>query len=219
MTPALSPEPVAAEEDAGIWLSVGDLMSGLLLVFVLLFVVAILQLQDYIEQSEDRRVVIIHSLQEQLDANRIEAALDAETGDISIADSVLFEEGEFELLPEGKETLNAFIPLYSEVIFSEPYIEEEIVRIVLEGHTSSLGLSHDNMALSLKRANSVAEYILTGMEFEHKEGFVGKLLASGRGEIDANPTQDDPTDRRVLFRFKFKGQDFGEWRRQAEVTP
>ncbi len=216
MIPALeSTEPVG-EEDAGIWLSIGDLMSGLLLVFVLLFVAAILQLQDYIEQSTDRRVFIIQSLQQKFNEQNIDAAVDEETGDISIADSVLFDEGRFALLDDGKNFLNRFIPVYSEVIFSNELIEEEIVRVVMEGHTSSLGFDHTNMELSLNRANSVANYIITEMEFSHKERFIQKMQASGRGEIDADQSIDNAADRRVMFRFKFKGEDFGEWKRRAE---
>ncbi len=145
-----------------------------------------------------------------------DAAVDEETGDISIADSVLFDEGRFALLDDGKNFLNRFIPVYSEVIFSNELIEEEIVRVVMEGHTSSLGFDHTNMELSLNRANSVANYIITEMEFSHKERFIQKMQASGRGEIDADQSIDNAADRRVMFRFKFKGEDFGEWKRRAE---
>ena len=216
MIPVLEPTELVGEEDAGIWLSIGDLMSGLLLVFVLLFVAAILQLQDYIEQSTDRRVFIIQSLQQKFDEQNIDAAVDEETGDISIAGSVFFDENKYTLLEEGEVFLDRFIPVYSEVIFSNELIEEEIVRVVMEGHTSSLGLDHKNMRLSLERANSVTNYILTEMDFPDKERFIKKMQASGRGEIDADQSTNSEADRRVIFRFKFKGEDFGEWKRRAE---
>jgi len=206
-------------DESGIWLSIGDLMSGLLLIFVLLFVAAVIQLQTYIEQAQERRIMIIMALQEQLSERDIKAELDAETGDISIMDSVLFDEGEAVLKTKGREFLDVFIPVYSQVIFSSPDIEEEVVRVIVEGHTSSAGTDSFNMKLSLDRANSVAGYIISDLEFPNQVDFTGKLMAAGRGEIEADQQTDAPTDRRVVFRFQFRGQTFQEWARGGAETP
>ena len=212
--------PESGIDDSGIWLAIGDLMSGLLLLFVLLFVAAVIQLQTYVEESQERRVMIIMALREQLDERDIKAELDAETGDISILDSVLFDEGRHQLKPEGRAFLDVFIPVYSEVIFSKPEIEEEVVRVIVEGHTSSPGTDSYNMKLSLDRANSVAGYVISQLDFPRQRDFTSKLMAAGRGEIEADQETDVAADRRVVFRFQFRGQTFQEWARGvSELNP
>lgn len=205
-----------AEDDAGIWLSLGDLMSGLLLVFVLLFIVAILELQHFIEQSENRRVMIIQSLKEQLQAKDIDATLDEKTGDITITNKLLFDHEAFALRPDGKEFLARFVPAYSEVIFSSPEIEREVVRVIIEGHTSSSGDADANMLLSVRRSHAVTSHIMhEDLAFAQKTAFLNKVLTAGRGELEASDT-DNPEDRRVKFRFKFRGDQFESWARGVD---
>lgn len=66
-----------------------------------------------------------------------------------------FAQGSTELKPEGKDFLRRFIPVYSRVIFSKPEIENEISRVVIEGHTSSEGDDKTNMELSVKNFKMV----------------------------------------------------------------
>ena len=81
---------------------------------------------------------------------------------------------------------------------------------MIEGHTSSSGNDNANLQLSLLRSFAVAEYISSEMKFETKSQLEEKILASGRGEIEANPNIDDPNDRKVIFRLQFKGDDLSE---------
>lgn len=206
-------------QEEGVWLTVGDLMSALLLIFALLFIVALLQLQEFTEQDERTRIILIQSLQQQFDIEGIQVELNEETGDISILDSVLFDVDQHWLKPEGVEFLERFIPVYSRVIFSDPVIEEEVVRVIIEGHTSSSGSFEHNMQLSLLRANSVTQYISEFMEFPNKGPFLAKVVTAGRGEIEAEQAFDDPNDRKVVFRFQFRGQEFRQWAEQMGAVP
>ena len=63
--------------------------------------------------------------------------------------------------------------------------ERQIVRVIIEGHTSSKGSDKDNLELSLRRALSVSDYISNQLDFSTKKRLKQKILASGRGEIDA----------------------------------
>lgn len=197
-------------DETGAWLSIGDLMSGLLMIFALLFIVAYLQLTEQAEKAKKSRIVIIQALQTTLNAEGINAEINPETGDISILDSLLFDYGSSELKKEGKTFLSKFIPVYSRAIFSQERIAEEIVYVVVEGHTSSAGSDKSNMELSLKRAYSVYEQI-SDMDFPKKKIFINKVLTSGRGETEAVQNTDSIKDRKVLFRFQFKGDRFHEW--------
>ena len=114
-------EELSDETDSGVWLSVGDLMSGLLMFFALLFIAVSAQLLNYQELIKDLPAKILNAVQEKV-GDKGSFSIDAETGDISLEDKILFDEGKSELKPQGKEFLNQFIPLYSEIIFSNPIL-------------------------------------------------------------------------------------------------
>ncbi len=231
------PDTEVEEDNAGIWLSISDLMSGLLMFFALLFIVVQVQLQHKMQQVQKLKIKLE---QEILKAQRLEQELetykkiidqlplriisaiegkfgqgvvevDPKTGDVKIGDRILFDEGSAELKPAGKQFLKQFIPIYSDVIFSDALFENQITRVVIEGHTSSKGSDKLNMELSLRRALSVSDYIFSQqLNFDSKQQFRQKILASGRGEIDADQRKDNPSDRKVVFRFQFRREDFGE---------
>lgn len=197
-------------DETGAWLSIGDLMSALLMIFALLFIVALLQLSEEADKAQNSRVVIIQSLQQTLNDEGINAKINPETGDISILDSLLFDSASSKLKPAGREFLSDFIPVYSRALFTNDEISDEIVYVVIEGHTSSAGSEQLNMKLSLERAHSVYEEI-ANMDFPKKNTFLNKILTSGRGEIEADQEVDSAEDRKVLFRFQFKSERHWEW--------
>lgn len=92
-------------------------------------------------------------------------------------------------------------------------------RVVIEGNTSSKGSDQGNMELSLRRALSVSNYIFSQqINFDTKNQFKQKILASGRGEIDADKSKDNSSDRKVVFRFQFRREDFGELLKRANTV-
>ena len=225
------PDTELEEDNAGIWLSISDLMSGLLMFFALLFIVVQVQLQQEILRAQrlEKELETYKRIIDQLPLRIISAIegkfgrgiveIDPKTGDVKIGDRILFDEGSAELKPAGKQFLKSFIPIYSDVIFSDTLFENQITRVVIEGHTSSGGSEKANMELSLRRALSVSDYIFSQqLNFKTKEEFKQKILASGRGEIDADKSTDNPRDRKVVFRFQFKREDFGELLERANTV-
>lgn len=212
-----SVERTEAIDENGTWLSIGDLMSALLMIFALLLISALVQIADVAEKSKNNRVMIIKGLEDGFKAAGIDATPNPETGDISITNSVLFEQNDYRLKRDGEVFLDKFIPVYSEVVFQNKETAEEVVRIVVEGHSSSEGNFEHNMRLSVLRANSVFEYISL-MEFPNKPDYLQKLLISGRGAIDSDQTMANEADRKVMFRFQFKGQEFQKVVGQEGVT-
>lgn len=200
-------EPEIEEEESSVLLSIGDLMSGLLMIFAILFITVLVQLKE----REQPRRVLIGTVIGAMKANNIKVEVNAETGDVSIQDKILFDQDSAELKPAGKIFLQKFIPEYSRVIFSDPSFDKEITRVVIEGHTSSTGDYDSNLELSLLRSLSVSKFIFSNqLNFSKKSDFRQKIIAGGRGEMEANQQKDDPTDRKVTFRFQFKGEDFSQ---------
>jgi outer membrane protein OmpA-like peptidoglycan-associated protein len=91
-----------------------------------------------------------------------------------------------------------------------------VVRIVLEGHSSKEGAFDHNMRLSVLRANSVSQYV-NFQNFSNKDDFFQKLLVSGRGSLDADTSKVNESDRKVMFRFQFKGLEFQKVIGQREL--
>ncbi|MDJ0631709.1 MAG: OmpA family protein [Xenococcaceae cyanobacterium MO_188.B29] len=225
------PDTEVEEDNAGIWLSISDLMSGLLMFFALLFIVVQVQLQQEIIRAQrlEKELETYKKVIDQLPLRIISAIegkfgqgiveIDPKTGDVKIGDRILFDEGSAKLKPVGKQFLKQFIPIYSDVIFSDTVFENQITRVVIEGHTSSKGSDKANMDLSLRRALSVSNYIFSQqVNFDTKQQFKQKILASGRGEIDADKSKDNPIDRKVVFRFQFRREDFGELLKRANTV-
>ena len=190
-------EPEIEEaEDSSVLLSIGDLMSGLLMFFALLFITVQIQLNEHI-QKLNQKILEVEKLQQELQqyqkafqalpqlivqtlqgkvGGKDVLTVDPDTGDVSIRDRILFDEGSAELKPEGKKFLQAFIPLYSKIIFSNSEFDQQIVRVIIEGHTSSKGSEESNFDLSLMRSMSVANYIFSDqLKFPTKAQFKQKL--------------------------------------------
>lgn len=198
---------ITEEQDSGVWLSVGDLMSGLLMFFALLFIAVSAQLVEYDNIIKNIPFAIIEATKNIPGVG--ENVKQDENGDVSLEDKILFSQGKAILTSEGKEFLRSFIPIYAETIFADPIFDQQVARIIIEGHTSSSGNENDNIELSLRRALAVTNYINT-LDFPHQNQLKQKLLPAGRGEIDANQDFDNPADRKVVFRFQFKRQNLAE---------
>lgn len=194
------------DHESNEWLSVSDLMAGLLMVFALLVVATLFQLKQTQEENKNKRIVIIQALQKQFNENGINAKVNPETGDITLLDSILFDVNKSELSNEGIDFLQRFIPVYGKELFKDQTISDEITRIIIEGHTSSEGTNEYNMSLSLRRANSVFDFI-SRHEFAERDVLVQKIQVSGRGFLDATPTESLSSDRKVIFRMQFKSDE------------
>lgn len=205
-------EPILETEDeATTWIALSDLMTGLMAIFLTLSI-AILVNQNA------QRDEIVQDVQMALKNSGLEIETDPRTGDMNIAADFAFESGKAVLKPEGKAILDQLMPVFAKTVFAELSGEqqEQITRLIVEGHTDSVGGYASNMKLSTERANAVLTYIDTEMpDFPHKAELLAKMTAVGRGENDASPSEN-PADRRVLLRFDFKQIDWTENKKTAQ---
>ena len=81
--------------------------------------------------------------------------INQDTGDITTPNFILFDAGSSELSNEGKRFLDAFIPLYLEVLMRPEY-ESDISEVIIEGHTDSYFSTC--VELSMQRASRVMAY-------------------------------------------------------------
>ena len=212
-------------------LSLGDLMAGLLLIFVLLLSFVMLDLMEkeerdnainkklleiftnYIELRED----LYKDLKSEFEKDLPEwnAVLDREKLSVRFREpKVLFAQGEAEVQFAFKEILDDFFPRYIGILKRPEYIND-IAEIRIEGHTSSewseVVSEEDayilNMELSQDRTRSVLQYVLQIPAIsENREWIQQYLTANGLSSSKsiANPdgTQNREESRRVEFRVR-----------------
>lgn len=223
------------EEEANFWISYSDLMAGILIIFILLFVFKIFDFEKQKteamqakheaeiikeELDETKKVVlelsstrskIIEMLQEEFENENIGITVDPSTGAIKLKDSILFDTGESELKNEGKTFLKEFIPTYINILLSDKEIRDQIAEIIIEGHTDNVGTYIYNLELSQDRAFSVAEYLLSdNVNYDYKEEFKTYITVNGKSYSDLiyiNGVIDLNSSRRVEVKFRLKEEE------------
>lgn len=189
MRSTLSTSKTLADENP-FSLSLGDLMAGLLLIFVLLLSFVMLRLEELVQDKKDQLVqidereqiktLLIRRLLKELEDFDVE--VDPNTGVIRIKEGILFDFGKDALKQEGKNFLRLFIPKYVGVLLTDPGVSEHVAQVIIEGHTDNVGSWDHNLDLSLRRANSVAVYLFTEEfgAFHYAEDLKKLLSANGR---------------------------------------
>ena len=167
------------------------------------------QQQKQIEDLVGVRTQIIADLSSALREANISATVDPTSGAIALASDVLFATGESELTDEGRSRIDAFLPVYLDVLFSDEY-RGYVSEIIIEGHTDSVGSYISNLLLSQQRAYNVASYVLAD-GYPHiseatREHLRQVTTANGRSEsdliYDANGVENQSASRRVVFKFR-----------------
>ena len=202
------------------WVTMSDLLLGLAIVFITLFVVAMTGFSQQALQHQKVQMEVTQKIQEQLKKADVQVQVDKMTGDLKISDVELFELGSYVLSDKGKTLLNKLAPIYINSIFADKELTKEIKYIIVEGHTDShmfAGVNSKdeqfirNMDLSLKRANAVAEYMFkTGYDKQYAEKFRKILVVEGKSfnePVLTNGVEDFDKSRRVELKLKVQDWD------------
>lgn len=194
-------------------MSTGDLMAGLLFIFILLLMGALLKVQEKAEQDEEvvRRYDQIKTqlyidLQEEFkdDLKAWRATIDPSLSVRFQEPSMLFDEAQSELKDSFKIILDDFFPRYIAVLKRKQY-KDNIEEIRIEGHTNSNGGYFSNMELSQDRTRAVLEYCLGLMKPQDISWAKSLITANGLSSshpIMRNGKEDKQLSRRVEFRVR-----------------
>jgi outer membrane protein OmpA-like peptidoglycan-associated protein len=159
------------------WIPLADLMTGLMLLFLLIALAYMVQVEaqqskpkNALAEYEQKRTLLAHDLDAAFRPDLANWGAEFDKNTLSIrfrARDVLFAPGSSELQPRFKTILNDFFPRYL-AILNQPQYRNIVSEVRIEGYTSSFwraGASMDesyvaNMALSQDRARSVLSYVL-----------------------------------------------------------
>lgn len=188
-------------------------MAGLLFIFILLLMGALLQVQEKAEQDEaivkkydQIKTQLYIDLQEEFkdDLTVWRATIDSTLCVRFQEPSMLFDNNEAVLKPQFKEILNDFYPRYI-TILNKPEYRDNIEEIRIEGHTSSDGSYFHNMELSQDRTRAVLEYCMGLMKPNQQDWARQFITANGLSSshlITINGKEDKELSRRVEFRVR-----------------
>lgn len=202
------------KDDNAFSLSTGDLMAGLLFIFILLLMSALLQVKQRAEQDEEivrrydqSKTQLYIDLEDEFKDNLKvwRADIDSTTLCVRFQEpSMLFDNDKSVLKDDFKLILRDFFPRYIEVL-TKPEYKSNIVEIRIEGHTDSNGDYFHNMQLSQDRTRAVLQYcmgLLTPSQIEWSRSLITANGLSSSHPILRNGVEDKSLSRRVEFRVR-----------------
>lgn len=199
------------------WITMTDLMTGLVLVFVVMFFYTYMTSHLELVKQTLAKENATKALQESLKSQKIDATVDPISGVVKISDLELFELSSYELSDKGKAYLDKFAPAYFDSLFTNAYFDKNIEKIIIQGHTDSqtfAGKYSDdeqymkNMELSLNRAYTVANYMTMTPYNKVNGDKLRKMIivegASFSQPILVNGKEDFAKSRRVELKLVMK---------------
>ena len=205
---ALRPRAEETEENI-FWVTMTDLMMGLMMVFIVLFIQSVLTASSDAIATNQAQQEVVQEIQEVMKANDIDAVVEP-NGSVKISDLELFNVNSAELSPKGRAYLDKFIPMYFNLLYSNEVLAENIENIIIEGHTDSQTFKNAktqneqyllNMDLSMRRAYTVSKYALnTKFDQKYANKIRKSLIVEGRGSSNpvlVNGKEDLNKSRRV----------------------
>jgi len=206
------------------WIPLSDLMTGLMVLFLLIAVTYMMRLEA--EASRIRAVAVAYNetrdalyqdLLAEFGADLPKWKAELVKNDLSIRftdPDILFANGKSELKPEFAQILRDFFPRYEKILASPKY-RTAINEIRIEGHTSSEWIKvttpddayFRNMELSQARTRSVLGLVLELPESDTDRAWLKHYvtangLSSSQPILDADQSEDQARSRRVVFRVR-----------------
>lgn len=206
----------SSESNEENWMSVSDLMAGLMVVFLFIaiaYITGVGQEQAKLEQS------ICRELSEAMEDISWREQIEICDDEIVVKfkdPNALFDLARASLKPNFQNMLDDFFPKYMGVIIK---YEAEIDEVRIEGHTDDTGFGKEktklenyfyNMELSQERTRSVMEYLFNSTTAHKYESWlISHMTANGLSS--SNPVLakngealDKAKSRRVEFRVRLK---------------
>ena len=109
------------EEDGGniFWVTMADLLLGLAIIFITLFVLAMTGFSQQSVQQQKVQMEVSEKISSELKKENIDVEIDKMTGDLKISDVELFELSSWQLSDNGKKLLDKLAPIYINSIFAD----------------------------------------------------------------------------------------------------
>lgn len=221
-------KPAIGTEDH--WIPLADLMTGLMMIFMLVAIIFMVRVEadknraeqreqkmrGVAQQYNDVRSELYDDLYREFakDLPRWKATLDRDLSIRFEEPEVLFDTGKAALKPQFMGILSDFFPRYIRIIDGDRY-RDNIEEVRIEGHTStpwSNQVSADdayfrNMELSQSRTRSALQYVLLLPQLASQKPWLithvtANGLSSSHPRLNPDGTENQEASQRVEFRVK-----------------
>jgi outer membrane protein OmpA-like peptidoglycan-associated protein len=158
--PLIIRRPQKAEGESPFWISFSDLMSALMVLFLLVMAVTLISVTKDEKPEAQRKIQRekdIHELMSTIrESSRSfpEVKVDESTYRIDLGDVVRFDSGKSNIGEQGSRFLRSYVPVLLKAQASD-LGQKWIRRIVVEGFTDQDGTYLLNLGLSLQRSQRV----------------------------------------------------------------
>lgn len=149
-----------AEGESPFWISFSDLMSALMVLFLVVMAVTLISVTKDVSTAEQRKIQREKDIKELMSTIREqsrdfpEVKVDESTYRIDLGDIVRFDSGRSDIQEYGARFLRKYVPVLLEAQASD-LGQQWIRRIVVEGFTDQDGTYLYNLGLSLDRSRKV----------------------------------------------------------------
>lgn len=153
------------EEGESYFMSMTDMMVGLLLIFIILLVYLALNFKERTAElagGKETRTEALEALEASLLARGVRVSIDRQNGVLRLPEDVLFESGDYNLSSEGAkdvaqvaEAMVEVLPCYTSSPLCRGERKQHLIDAVfVEGHTDTTPMlgAFDNYGLSVRRA-------------------------------------------------------------------
>ena len=197
------------------WISFSDLMSALMVLFLVVMSVALLAVTRTVSETERLKAEREHEiellLQRVQNAAQEFGGLNVEGQSVDFDDRARFDFGSYDLTTAQSTLLRAFVPKVLEIA-RDPLGRKWLKQIVVEGFTDQKGTYLFNLNLSLQRSQRVLCTLLAQptsgerpMTDAEKEQIRALFLVGG---YSFNSAKSKPEEsRRIELQLEFRGID------------
>jgi outer membrane protein OmpA-like peptidoglycan-associated protein len=222
-----SPQSHSTDEEQ--WISLSDLMTGLMMIFMLIAIAFMMKVE--VQQFKTKQVAVLY---DQVRLELYSELMQEFSKDLPVWHAeltqdlvfrfkdpeILFNTGKDDLKPKFQDILHNFFPRYMRIISADKY-EEQIKEVRIEGHTSSFWAANTapeeayfkNMELSQSRTRSTLRFVLGLPEVQTKTDWLHQHvtangLSSSHLIVDKNGMEDPVRSQRVEFHIRTDAENW-----------
>ncbi|MGC6437903.1 MAG: OmpA/MotB family protein [Flavobacteriaceae bacterium] len=206
------------EDNNNIWGPISDLMSGLMMVFILIAISYMIKSTDAARVYKKNQVELVKRLNEELkdDLNKWNARiidstlsvqfLSKDGGLVDGMNPILFKKNSHRISNWFKSNLDEFFPKFFSIIYSDEF-RDIIEELRVEGHTDSDEGYFYNVELSQGRSREVLRYCYNKINNDVQKKWL-EMTATANGLSYSklifyeNGEENQKSSRRVEFRIK-----------------
>lgn len=204
-------------DDGHYWISISDLMTSLLFIFIIILAYTILTFSEksvVFEESFYKRGELLTQIQTTLKAKNIDVDIDVKNGNMRIKSDGFFAVGAADLSVDGQAKMAEIARVIQAKWQEKEAFKNAIDTVFIEGHTDNVPINQSiggrrwtNMELSAQRAINTYTTMDAAAQIGQMKNRDGKYLYSYSGYADQRAIVDNASEsgraqnRRIEFFF------------------